>query len=659
MENYIEDYSYENCFWDNVDFLYEHSNLKFNEYLSIGQLNYNLADSLLKFSQHLNKIKNDFVPYKKNDTSSRGNAIQGFLKFITKIINNLEDFAKNLEGIFNRIEEKKSSYESKNQVKILCKENLEKYESCRKSINSKKIAYYESVDQAIEQHLYDLKKNETKNSSETINKIEICKKKKEEYKEQLLKTEQYRIEYIELQRNILGSEEEFERDCTTELKKYLKQMVSFYNDFRKKGVIDNEIIKVIEETDGIRDNQVFAEENRTIFACPPRIEFIEYNQDLDIYLNFDVTKNKLKNKSKEEIKETKNKIGTEVKQFLSSNIIIEIDNEYKSKFDEIANNILNKELNEEDYNYLIEEFQKSYDKFLEWEKENNIENLEFKKVGEAWDNRFNTMQTFLDSFNKVRNRNKELKPKNFEYFTKALDKILSFNNNDDVDYKLCELLLTLSSTFYTVEKTGDKERKKFASEKIKKNPLVQKVKFWVGLTKYELSGEILKEKIKEKEKEKEKEIASPKSIFGNLNVNLGFTSFNLNFLTKKKKKEEKEIKENNNDINEKREKERQIISKSIVAKLMSVGYNLLQFILDSQVLNYIIANIFRNFKITQENKQMIITMMNCHITSEKINYLKIDEEMLLNCDKVDYFTNSKENKNKEEVNNIVSSITEN
>ena len=107
MENYIEDYSYENCFWDNVDFLYEHSNLKFNEYLSIGQLNYNLADSLLKFSQHLNKIKNDFVPYKKNDTSSRGNAIQGFLNFITKIINNLEDFAKNLEGIFNRIEEKK------------------------------------------------------------------------------------------------------------------------------------------------------------------------------------------------------------------------------------------------------------------------------------------------------------------------------------------------------------------------------------------------------------------------------------------------------------------------------------------------------------------------------------------------------------------------
>ena len=85
-------------------------------------------------------------------------------------------------------------------------------------------------------------------------------------------------------------------------------MVSFYNDFRKKGVIDDEIIKVIEETDGIRDNQVFAEENRTIFACPPRIEFIEYNQDLDIYLNFDVTKNKLKNKSKEEIKETKNMI---------------------------------------------------------------------------------------------------------------------------------------------------------------------------------------------------------------------------------------------------------------------------------------------------------------------------------------------------------------
>ena len=669
---YIQDYSYENCFWDNVDFLYSHSKLKFNEYLNIGKLNYNLSHSMIKFSKTLNKIRNIFVPYKENDTSSRGKAIQAFLNFINKIINNLETFAKNLEGIYNKIEEKKSGYESKKEVKLLCKENLEKYESCCKSINSKKNAYYESVDQAIEQHLYDLKKKEKKRSQETINKIEICKKKREEYKQHLLTTEQYRIEYIELQRNILSSEEEFERDCTIELKNYLKQMISFYNDFLKKGEVDDEIIEIVEKIDGTRDNKIFAEENRSIFACPPRIEFIEYNQDLDLYLNFHATKNKLKNKTKEELKEEKNKIATEVKQFLSSNIIIEINNKYKIKFDEIVYNIVNKEITEEDFNYLIEEFQKTYDKFLEWEKENKVEILEFKKVGEVWDNRFNTMQLFLDAFNKLRSRNKELTQKNFEYFTKALDKILTFNDNEDIDYKLCELLLTLSSTFYTVEKVEDKERKKYASEYIRKNPLIQKVWFWVGITKYELSGEILKEKLKEKEKEekqKEKENSGSKNIFANINLNLNLNYFNINFkkipfLTKNKKKEDKEDKEDKEN-KENKEKIKQMVSKNVVAKLMSIGYNLLQFILDSETLNYSIANIFRNFKITKENKQMIISMMNCHIQSEKISHLQINEEMLLNCDKVDYFTNSKENKNENNIinnenknNNMIGSINE-
>ena len=87
-----------------------------------------------------------------------------------------------------------------------------------------------------------------------------------------------------------------------------------------------------------------------------------------------------------------------------------------------------------------------------------------------------------------------------------------------------------------------------------------------------------------------------------------------------------------------------MVSQNVVAKLMSISYNLLQFIKDSETLNYSMANIFRNFKISQENKQMIIIMLKTHIELEKINHLTINEEFLLNCDKVDYFTKSKENK---------------
>jgi hypothetical protein len=343
MENYIQDYSYENCFWDNVDFLYDHSKSKFNEYLNIGKLNYNLAQSLINFSNSLYEAKNAFIPYKKNDTSSRGKGIQVFINLISNIISNLKNFANNLIDIFKKIEEKRTSYESKDTVKKLCKENFEIYQKNFKSISNKKNSYYESINQAIEQYLNDKKKYGKKNSQETINKIEYCKKKKNEYKDKLLETENNRIEYIELQRNIMSSEEEFERDCTNELKYYLKQVISFYNDFLKKGVANEEMLDVIEKMDGIRDNQVFAEENRTIFSCPPRIEFIEYNQNLGIYLNFEVIKNKLKNKTKEEIKEEKIKISSVVKQFLNTNIIIKENNKYEEKFDEIADNILNKE----------------------------------------------------------------------------------------------------------------------------------------------------------------------------------------------------------------------------------------------------------------------------------------------------------------------------
>ena len=91
-----------------------------------------------------------------------------------------------------------------------------------------------------------------------------------------------------------------------------------------------------------------------------------------------------------------------------------------------------------------------------------------------------------------------------------MEKILSYNDNEDIDYKLCELLLTLSSTFYTIEQKYDKEIKIYATEIVKKSPLIQKVGFWVDLTKFELSEEMLKDKDKDKDKEKSKENNSNK-----------------------------------------------------------------------------------------------------------------------------------------------------
>ena len=648
MENYIPDYSYENCFWDNVDFLYNHSNLKYNEYSSLGDLNSNIAKCIDRFCESLNLAKNDYKPYEKNDNSSRGKAIIKTLDFIDKIINNLKKLSENLRKLSKKIDEKKCSYDSKKDIKAMCGDAFKKYEDSLKELSTKKSVYYESINQTIEQYLnnkYKTKNKDSKNSLEI--KIENLNKKKKSYKEQIIKTETNRIEYIELQRNIFSSDEEFERDCTNEIKIYLKNIISFYDDFLEKTIIDKEIIDEIEKIDGIRDNQIFAAKNRTIMSCPSRIEFIEYNQDIDTYSNLEVVKNQFKNKKKEEYKSIQNKISDDVKKFLIKTLKNTRDENYL-KIEEIVNNLINNNLSEEDYNYLIEQFQKSYDDFKKWVKE-NVGELEFKKVGEKYDNRFLNMQLFLDAFNKARMHNKDLNKNNFIFFTQAMDKILSYNDNEDIDYKLCELLITLSATFYTVEKKDDKEIKIYATEFVKKNPLIQKVGFWVGLTKFELSEEMLKDKDKDKEKSKENtkenNLNKINEFFNNIKINLA----KLSLIKRRKSKDNKENKEHreikdNNKVNEK------ITNKNFIAKIMSICYNLIQFIMESDTLNSILVNIFRNFKINKENREMVIGMMNCHIESEGNKNLKINEEMLMNCDNIEYYI-SKEIEEKKEINN--------
>ena len=179
MENYIPDYSYENCFWDNVDFLYNHSNLKYNEYSSLGDLNSNIAKCIDRFCESLNLAKNDYKPYEKNDNSSRGKAIIKTLDFIDKIINNLKKLSENLRKLSKKIDEKKCSYDSKKDIKAMCGDAFKKYEDSLKELSTKKSVYYESINQTIEQYLnnkYKLKNKDSKNSLEI--KIENLNKKK-------------------------------------------------------------------------------------------------------------------------------------------------------------------------------------------------------------------------------------------------------------------------------------------------------------------------------------------------------------------------------------------------------------------------------------------------------------------------------------------------
>ena len=106
---------------------------------------------------------------------------------------------------------------------------------------------------------------------------------------------------------------------------------------------------------------------------------------------------------------------------------------------------------------------------------------------------------------------------------------------------------------------------------------------------------------------------------------VGLTRFELNEEIQSQNKIEDTLKEN--DITEEK------LNNSVIAKLMSVSYNIMQFVLDSALFNKIIHDVFKYCKINEQNRQIVVEMMESQIMGENIDYLKLDKEMLLSMTK--------------------------
>ena len=198
-------------------------------------------------------------------------------------------------------------------------------------------------------------------------------------------------------------------------------------------------------------------------------------------------------------------------------------------------------------------------------------------VGKEFDDRFSYMNTFLGYFNKYRVGNKELDEINFKFLSKAMKKILEYNDIMDIDYNLCDLIIILSSTFYMVD-PETKTKKIYINELIKNSPIMQKREFWFGLTKFELNEEI-----------------------------------------QQQNKEEDILKEGN--ISEDK------INNSVIAKIMSVSYNIIQFMSDSKLFNEVLFNIFKYFSLKSETRKEIIEMIESQLKDD--HPLKLEKELLL------------------------------
>ena len=584
MEDYIEDYKYNNCFWKKSGVLYNHGESKFKEYLSIADMFQAIAKSISNACGTIEKVHS---LYKQSDdkNSTRGEGILVILHCIKVLNIELKKLSKNINSIATVIFEKNDSYQSKKQATKMCDDCYKKYQNELTKLSQVKKIYFDTMNKTIEYYLSQKIANKIRNGKidkELENRKNILKSKKMDYKKQIENVEKARVEYMEFQGNIFASEEEFERECTDELKNYFKKFIGILQDIFKNFNLSSDQLTIIEEINGEKDNKSFAEKNKSLMTGPKRNLYKEYAQDLNYYCeHFDCIKSKLKGKSAKEIREINNKITHQVNEFLED-IIKEEPDQIRQRIIQIAKDIKENRLSKKDYEYLENQFQKSYEKFKKW-KDEKVKDQDYKKVGKEWDDRFCYMHTFLGYFNKTRVENKELDKTNFGYLVKAIKKILELNENEDIDYSLCDLVVILSSTFYTADPNG-KNGKKYITEVVKNCSIMQRQGFWVGLTRFELNEEI-----------------------------------------QQQNKIEDTLKEDN--VSEEK------LNNSVIAKLMSVSYNIIQFVMDSKLFNKIINDIFKYCKINAENKEVVVEMIEGQIANDNLNHLKLDKELLLSIPK--------------------------
>ena len=575
MEDYVEDYKYNNSFWMKSGLLYSHAEKKFQEYLSIGKMINNFSLICNYFYEEIAKIPS-LYKNAEEEKSTRYSGIKVLIDYINQISQCMKTLKKDTEKIAKLIFEKEFAYVSKKDALDMCDKDHKNYKDNLAKLKFNKESYFDSINKAIELHLISkLKGKDKKINQKNLNEIE---NKRKEYKTQIEKVEEIRVAYMKIQGNIFASQEELERECTNELKTYINNFIKSMENFRNGLAIKESDKEIVNSINGNTDNKQFAEKNKSLMTGPKRNLFKEYSQDLNYYMeHFDCLKKEIKNKTVQEQRQFQNQISQDVSKFLNK-IIKEEPDQIHNKILEIAKKLKENKCTQTDYQYLENKFQERFDQFLKWKKE-SVGSQDYKKVGVEWDERFCYMHTFLGYFNKTRVESKELDLPNFNYLCKAIMKILSLNENEDVDYSLCDLVVILSSTFYTKD-NNSKSGKKYVNEVIKNTSIMQRQGFWVGLTKYELNEEI-----------------------------------------QQQKKEEETLNEDNISQDK--------LNNSVTAKLMSVSYNIMQFITDSKIFNRIIYDIFKYCKISNESREIVVGMMEAQIEAENLTHIQLDKNILL------------------------------
>ena len=579
------------------DALYLHSEEKLEELLNFGNLFKKLSELTREFSQsilnakkladklELNDEKNQKKKKKEVETinkslnnqenSTRSAGIKIALEYIERLSKSLKSLSRTLQFIASIILEKKEVFDTNKLGRKFCDETNKNFKNALNELSKKKYSYYDSINKAIEFHLSHLN---VPSKTRDKNKEEI-QKKGNEYLAKVKIVENLRIEYFEEQGNIFSMIECFDQEWTDDLKSCLKKFIDGINKFQKDIEFNESDIKKIEEMDGEKDIQNFIEQNKSLMESPKRSLFEQYKKDMDYYMqNFKFLKKEIKNKSPNDLKIFQENISKEVSAYINE-VIVKENEDIKDKILSIAKNLNKNKLREEEFKYLIIQFEEKFKQYMSWSID-NIGDQYFKKVGEKYEDRYLYAQIFLEYFQNIEEQYICFNEETFNYFCKIIEKILELNMNEDIDYNLCNMIISLSSKIYMADKSK-KSGKKYVFEIIRNCPIMQKQGFWVGLTKMELKKEIVKQKIDiEDDKIKENDIPA------------------------------------------------ETLNRIIAIKLIDIIYNAMKLINNSQAFNKIVFDIFKYCKIYKNNRITIINRIDLKRSTEDVMHITIDSNLL-------------------------------
>lgn len=179
MDDYVEDYKYNNCFWMKSGLLYSHVEKKFQEYLSIGEIFKKFANSCKYFYENLKEFKQIYKPDNEEieTKSTRRVGIEIVLKYINQIIQCMLQVSKEVEKISKELFEKQFAYDSKKDFLDKCEQDHKNYQDALNKLKVNKENYFESVNKAIESFLTSKMKGKQKKISQK-NRNEIEKKER-------------------------------------------------------------------------------------------------------------------------------------------------------------------------------------------------------------------------------------------------------------------------------------------------------------------------------------------------------------------------------------------------------------------------------------------------------------------------------------------------